>query len=206
MKKIIKIVALSLFLCGLVALALCYIIIPEETKSAADVVVGYMNTPLGIIGGSTITIGVVVGIVIKVVYDRYKDSVIADLKKTKSSVESYVKDKEDNAKEYYDLALKEREETKAILDGYSSRIDNLVNELVKVCETIPNVKVKALAEEIKSGNEEIKEEVAKALEETDNSFSKESVNKVKELENKVNELVSIIERLESQYGKEESNN
>ena len=79
MKKALKISTYILIVCGIVALGLCYIIIPDRTKSAIDIVVEYLNKPLGIAFGSTITLGLVLGIVLKLLWNAHRDSVKKDI-------------------------------------------------------------------------------------------------------------------------------
>lgn len=204
MKKFVKWFLFSLFVCGSLALAICYMVIPERTKSAVDVVIGYLNTPIGIAGGTTITIGLVAGVILKVVYDRYKDSVRNDFAKAKE----YAEAQKEQAKGYYDLAIQEREQIREILSSYSSRIDDLLNKLVLVCETIPNAKVKALAHEIKDSGEQLKEELKEQLDNSDNLLANaiDKKSNVQLLEEKVASLEKQLERLVEQYGREERTN
>ena len=68
MKKLNNIIAYSLFvllLCGGISLSLCYLIIPERTKYAIDILVGYLNTPFCIGFGITITGSVILYVIIK---------------------------------------------------------------------------------------------------------------------------------------------
>lgn len=206
MKKVFKIVGICTLLSGLLALALCYIIIPEQTNSAADVVVEYLNKPLGIIGGTTLTLGLVIYIIVKLVYDRYKDRVLSHLNNTEKEFKDYVDSKEQLASDFYDSALKEKEEIKAMLNSFYSQIDIISNELIKVCETMPNAKVNALATEIKNNCNEKKHEIEIKLEEINKEFDTKRNDKVEELENKVKELNSLVERLVSQYEREETTN
>ena len=75
MKKALKISTYCLLVSIIVAIGLCYIIIPERTKWAFDIVVDYLNKPLGVAFGTTITLGLVIGVVLKLVWDRHKDSI-----------------------------------------------------------------------------------------------------------------------------------
>lgn len=204
MRKFVKwFVFWLLVLCGL-ALAICYIAIPQQTKSAIDIVIGYLNTPLGIAGGTTITLGLVASVIVKLVYDRYKTSINTTLEQAKQFAES----KKQEAKEYHTNALKVQEEVKEMLSSYSTRIDELTNKLAEVCETSPNAKIKALGSEIKNGSDKLKEELKTKLEEVNNDFvatMEEKVN-VKELETRVNELTQQLERLVEQYGRKETTN
>ena len=73
MKKFVKWFTFWLIVCGGIALAICYMAIPNETKSAIDIVIGYLNTPLGIAGGTTITIGMVSYFVISHIFKLNRD-------------------------------------------------------------------------------------------------------------------------------------
>lgn len=203
MKKFFKWFLFSLFVCGSLALAVCYMVIPERTKSAIDIVVGYLNTPIGIAGGTTITIGLVAGIILKLIYDRYKDSVRKDFKQAKD----YAEAQKEQAKGYYELAVQEREQIRDILTSYDKRIDNLLDKVCEVCETIPNSKVKALALTIKEDGTKLKEELKEGLEEEYNLLADSigAKTKVEKLEDKVAELTEKFERLLEEYGKERTN-
>lgn len=190
MKKVIKWTLFSLILGGIVALSLCYIIIPERTKSAVDVIIEYANKPLGIVCGTTITVGLVATIVIKLIYDRHKESIAEKLEQVKSFNASAVVD----AKEYYEKALKEKEEVNAYLSNFNERIDNLTEQLCKVCETIPNAKIKALGEEIKNSDEQ----VAQTLENKLGELNSYTIEQISTLEERIKELEKVV----SEYGKE----
>lgn len=204
MKKFVKWFLFSLFVCGSLALAICYMVIPERTKSAVDVFVGYLNTPIGIAGGTTITIGLVAGIILKVVYDRYKDSVRNDFEKAKE----YAEAQKEQAKGYYDLAIQEREQIRDILASYDKRIDNLLDKVCEVCETVPNVKVQALALTIKEDGLELKEELKQGLEEQDNLLANAigAKTRVEKLEEQIDKLTKELERLGKEYGGKEATN
>ena len=204
MKKFIKWFLFSLFVCGSLALAICYLTIPDRTKSAVDVVIGYLNTPIGIAGGTTITIGLVAGIILKVVYDRYKDSVRNDFKQAKD----YAEAQKEQAKGYYELAVQEREQIRDILTSYDKRIDNLLDKVCEVCETVPNAKVKALAITIKEDGIKLKEELKESLEEQDNLLADSigAKSRIEKLEQQIDRLTKEIERLTKEYGREETTN
>ena len=200
MKKAIKYITYFLIIGIIVSLGLCFIIIPDRTKCAMEVVVEWLNKPLGIIGGTTITLGLVAGIVIKLIYDRHKDSVKEIVEKGKS----FVEEQKAQAKDYYELAIKEHEQTKEILSTYSTRIDDLLNKIVEVCNTIPNAKVKALGEQIKTNGDELKEELKAKVEESKNSFASaiDKKDTIKELEDSVARLTEQVERLLETHGEE----
>lgn len=203
MKKFIKWFLFWLVVLGGIALAICYIVIPEQTKSAADIVVGYLNTPLGIAGGTTITLGLVVGVILKLVYDRYRDSVRKDFTEAKF----YAKTQKEQAKGYYELAVQEREQIRDILISYDERIDDLLDKVCQVCETSPNAKVKALANTIRENGSSLKEELKDTLVEQDNLLASSigEKSKVEKLEEQIDKLTKSLERLEEKYGKETTN-
>ena len=198
MKKFLKWFLFGVVLCGSIALGICYITIPEQTKAAADVVVGYLNTPLFIAGGTTITFGLVVGIVFKYVYDKYKDTIRNDLK----SAKDYALAQKEQAQGYYDVVMQYKEEIKEMLGAYDSRIDHLTDCIVAICETSPNAKIKALGETIKSGATDLKKELKDNLNKVENEFEvvMEEKQTIKQLESKINELEQLVERLVNQYG------
>ena len=208
MKKVLKIIGLViLVLCG-IALATCYIVIPQETKSAIDVVMEYLNRPLPIAGISIITFSACIFGFLS--HTSIGKKALATLKSEFSELRTQLVDKETMAKTYYELAIKEKEEVKAILNDYSNELDYLTEELIKVCETMPNVKVKALAEEIRQGKVKAKEQLETTIAtlKTDvKDFVENKVN-VEELQNRINELEELVKGLVNTYGesKETINN
>ena len=204
MKKFIKWFLFGALVCGSLALAICYIVIPQETKSAADIVVEYMNTPLGIVGGTTITLGLVAGIIVKLVYDRYRDNINSDLEQAKS----YVREQKQQAKDYYEYVVQYKAESIEMLESYSNRIDYITNQVVEICETSPNAKIKSIGEKIKNDSKELKQELQDNLTKLNNNFVEVvgRKEKVELLESKVNELTAQLERLVKEYGREETTN
>ena len=204
MKKFIKWFIFWLVVLGGIALAICYLTIPEQTRLAVDKVVEYANTPLGIVGGSTITLGLVASFVIKLVYDRYKDTIREDFKQAKE----YAQAQKEQASGYYDLAVQERENIRDILSTYDKRIDELLDKICKVCETIPNAKVNALATTIKEDSVKLKEELKENLEEQENLLADSigAKTRVEKLEEQIKSLTEQLERLVNQNEREETTN
>ena len=198
MKKFLKIFIPSLVASIGFAFVICYYTIPIKTQILIDKVVELANTKLFIIGGTTITLGFVLGIVIKLVYDRYRSSVKADLKEIKSYYDKSLKKEQ----EVVEQAEKTREEINVILYSYEERIDKIESKLIKACETIPNAKVQALVKEIKEESFEVKESMQNALTEIDSGYV-EYKTKIDQLEKT---LDKVLERLELDYGGEETTN
>lgn len=151
MKKFVKWFTFWLIVCGGIALAICYMVIPNETKSAIDIVVGYLNTPLGIAGGTTITLGMVAYFVVSHIFklnrDKVKeqyDSCVQELEQKKNEVQKLVEEYEKELKEY-DTKVRECFE----------QIIKVQNKEIDILQIIPNKKVKEqvelLIDEIKNG-------------------------------------------------------
>lgn len=151
MKKFVKWFTFWIIVCGGIALAICYMVIPTETKSAIDIVVGYLNTPLGIAGGTTITIGMVAYFVVSHIFklnrDKVKeqyDSCVQELEQKKKEVQKLVEEYEKELKEY-DTKVRECFE----------QITKVQNKEIDILQIIPNKKVKEqvelLIDEIKNG-------------------------------------------------------
>ena len=188
MKKALKISTYILIVCGIVALGLCYIIIPDRTKSAIDVVVEYLNKPLGIAFGSTITLGLVLGVVLKLLWNAHKDSIKKDITDYKAIIEQ---EKNKLALAKHELEIKESE-IKTILDTYDTHIDKLTDLVVKVCETSPNAKIKDIGEEVKG----VKVELLQELEQKKEIVAKYSDDQIKSLLDKVNEIEKVVKTYE----------
>ena len=187
MKKAFKIVAYCLIISIVIALALCFIIIPERTKSAMDVVIGWLNTPLGIVGGTTITLGFVSYVIFKIIVLSRKTSVKEDIAIVERKINE-LKDKEEL------LKLRENE-IKALLSNYSARIDNLSELLVKVCLTSPNAKIKALGNDILYSQKEIKEDLSNKQDLVEKYSDKELTE--------IFERIAELEKVVKSYGERE---
>ena len=197
MKKALKISLYSLLVCGALALAICYIVIPERTKEAMDIVIGYLNKPLGIVCGTTITLGLVAFVIFKLVMLAHKKSLE---QKWNESVLSCEKEKE-QAKAYYEQALKKEEKVQEMLSAYNQRLDTQANAIVVVCNTIPNKKVNELALEFSEKATIQKEELKDKLESIENNYVSALEERVtlKDLQEQFNEFKKVVES----YGKRE---
>lgn len=203
MKKLSKIILLSLFIalvCGGVALSLCYLIIPERTKYAIDVLVGYLNTPFCIGFGISITGSVILYVIIKMLIkyaldnSKYGKQELTELKKALEQIEI-------KAKEYKEKAEELDSVVNAYLSDFNARIDYLADYLSKVCETSPNAKIKALGSELVSAYKDKKEDLSKELD-----LIKTDYDKYTKENKSVDELYAKLKELESKvmsYGKRE---
>lgn len=205
MKKFLKVmfgITLILLILGAIALAICYMTIPDRTKQAVDIVIGYADKPLFIVGGSTITIGAVVFVLIRYAAKKFVDNY-------KKQLEDYGKGVDDKllkAQEYRDSAKELYENTSIILQGFSSQIEKVQNDLITLCETSPNAKIKALAVEFKTKTEELNNEIENKLETANNYLlsKKSEYDKFKEeFDKQIYELTEQVERLVKQYEQRE---
>lgn len=137
MKKFIKWFLFWLVVCGGLALAICYIVIPEQTKNAIDVVVGYLNTPLGIIGGTSITLGLVLLVVLKAIVNYRKIKYKEALDEHKKELELTKQEIEKKFNEYVAQVNEQLEHTKTEINA----INYTSNELVETIRLVPNKKV-----------------------------------------------------------------
>ena len=151
MKKFVKWFTFWLIVCGGIALAICYMVIPTETKSAIDIVVGYLNTPLGVAGGTTITLGMVVYFVVSHIFKLNRD-------KVKEQYDSCVQELEQKKKEIKELLVeyeKELKEYDTKVRECFEQITKVQNKEIDILQIIPNKKVKEqvelLLKEIKNG-------------------------------------------------------
>lgn len=196
-------ILVGLVISGGIALSICYIAIPERTKCAIDIVVGYLNTPYGLGCGITIT-----GSMVIFLFSKYLIKyAIANSKYGKGELEKV----KDQVKEYKDKALELKEKgekldivVKDYLSDFNTRLDLLSNYLAKVCETSPNAKIKALGNDLVSGYATKKEELSKELDKINSDY------KSYVAENKsIDELFAKLEELERKvlsYEREESTN
>ena len=185
-----------------VTLVVCYIIYPTETKNVVDIVIDYVNRPLPIVGISILTIGgLVLTIISKTSFGkRQLNNLRGEIGQLRNDYDQY----KQGAEQYYDLALKEKEEQKAILSAYTSEIDNLTDNLIKACETSPNAKIRAIANEIKNKTTEIKSSLNEELSKIDanvNDYIAEKVD-VEKLQEKILGLEELVKGLGVQNGEE----
>ena len=201
-KRFLKVFCAITLILGVGAYFTCLGVMPERTKAFTDIVIDYLNKPLGIAFGVTITLGGIIYFFIAYTSVgkkalNYLKGIVFD---TKAKVETETK----KAQEYYELAKKEKEEIKVIASGVYTKVDNLTDLLVKVCETSPNAKIQALGNDIASCKNDYKENVSVELAKIDSNveqYIEEKID-VKALADELNELKK---KVENGYGEETTN-
>ena len=199
-KRFLKVFCAITLILGVGAYFTCLGVMPERTKAFTDIVIDYLNKPLGIAFGVTITLGGLIYFFIAYTSVgkkalNYLKGIVFD---TKAKVETETK----KAQEYYELAKKEKEEIKVVASGVYAKVDNLTDLLVKVCETSPNAKIQALGKDIASCKNDYKESVSVELAKIDSNveqYIEEKID-VKALANELNELKK---KVENGYGERE---
>jgi len=201
-KKFLKVsIALTLIF-GVGAYFICLGIMPERTKEFTDIVIDYLNRPLGIAFGCTITLGGIIYFFIA--YTSIGKKTLNYLKGIISETKAQSDNAIAKAKEYYELAKVEKEQAHVIANNLCAKIDELTDKLAKVCETIPNKKVNELGQEIVEQKDnykvEINNEIAKVEQGVEN-YIEEKVD-LKALQDKIDNL----ERLVAEYGEQATDN
>ena len=135
MKKALKIIGFSLLACLLVAGIVLYIIFPNETKDVLTNTWNVLNTPLPIVGVTTVA---VLFFVWKLVFSTNYG------KKALSNVKSEYQKKYEELKAEKEKLEQEREENK-------EQIEEMKEYIIKLCALIPNKKVNDLGDMFAKG-------------------------------------------------------
>lgn len=190
MKKVIKWTAYILFLVIFISAAVCYFVIPEQTKMVVDKIVEYTNTPIAIAGISTTLGGIISYVIVNFVVKNTKfgrkeiNNLKADYNQAKEDISEY--------KHNMDLLLaNQEEEFKNYREGCEKQVtmmleefEDLQKETLSALKTIPNKKVQAIVEEYEAKYSERKKEI---IEKT--IYTNDYVD------NKLNELREYMEKM-----------
>lgn len=198
-KKVLKIVLWSLLVaCGVSAIV-SYAIIPDQTKLFFDGIREFINQPLPIIGVSIVSLFLGVKVILS--NTSIGQKALNTMREEITNFKSKVVETKDKAEEYYDKALKTQNETKVIISNYEERFNELYGKLCKVCETMPNAKIKTIGEEIKTQYLGIKNELNEKLDNIDEYIEE----KKSEFDYKgaYEEMADRLAKLEKDYGERE---
>ena len=197
--KAFKIILYVLLFALAITFVVCLFAIPQETKEFVKLAIEFINKPLPIVGISIATGGFLLWKIIDCTPIGRKgyNAIKEDFKKEQDKINGYKQVAEEKLDEVKKLA----NEQIAILSHYSQQIDNLCDNLVKVCETSPNAKIKAIGEEIKGKQGAIKEDLQDKLE--NNELAKKVESTKYDLETILKELQELKEKV---YGQEQKDN
>lgn len=210
MNKFLKVLKISLYVilvATLIGILVCYIAFPNETRVVFDRVYNFLNTPFGITGLSVFSLGYIGYKIISQTSIGKKGlgTLKNDFSKVQNKVAEYEQVLDEKIK---DLAKKEND-IKVLVEGYSTEIDKITESLVKVCETSPNAKIKALGEDIKGNINQVKQEIKTNLEQKGNEYAEvinDKVDLIKSLEEKYDALLEEIKALKESVNYGESEN
>lgn len=151
MKKVFKIIVSVLLFLGLIALLCCYCIIPERTKESIDIVVEYINTPFGITGISIATILVFAYKIFQLTSfgkKQYREC-LNELQNDKQEIAKLLNEN----KKLKDLVYSGDKDNSDHIAKVNAKVSDLENVVVEIANTIPNVKVNAIADKVKGGKD-----------------------------------------------------
>lgn len=207
MNKVLKILKISLYVilfACIVAIVVCYCVIPEQAKGVMDKIIEYLNTPIGITGLSIASIGY---IFYKIISMTSIGKVgLGTIKNDFGNVVQKVDDGLAKLEEKEKELDKKEEDLKVFVEGYSNKVNELGDSLIKVCETSPNAKIKALGEQFKGNVAILNNEINEKLEQGKNEFAnvKEQVSLI-DIQGKYDELLNELKALKEkiEYGERE---
>ncbi|MBO7716029.1 MAG: hypothetical protein J6S85_20865 [Methanobrevibacter sp.] len=137
MKKVIKIIGICLLISLSICVCVLYAIYPNQTKSVTEQVWATLNTPLPIVGVTTVAILIFLWQVI--VKTNYGKKALAKIQK--------------EYEEKYNALLEEKEKIMIEKENNQKEIEYLRSRIIDVCKTIPNVKVNKIGQDIEQENE-----------------------------------------------------
>ena len=199
--KILKVVFYALLFALAITFVVCLFAIPQETKDFVKGFMVFINQPLPIIGISILTLGFLAYKIIDITPIGRKgyNAIKEDFHKEQDKLVGYKQVLEEKIKE----CDKTKSETIAILSAYSKEIDTLTDNLLKVCETSPNAKIKALGEQLKEQSDSLKVEINEKYDDTKNDLAKVVESRKYDLETILKELQELKEKV---YGEETKDN
>lgn len=195
MKKAIKWGLYFIALGGIIIYVVSGIFAPTETKHATDIVIGWLNTPVGIAGVSTTIGGVIAYILVNFVVrnTKFGRKELDNMKKSCDEFQESVIVLENNvAREVAEYKKKYEELEKSCEDKVKimyQQFEDLQNTLLSSLKTIPNKKVQAIVTKYETEYAVRKEEI---IEKTINTseYINEKIKKLEELLNEAKETVN----------------
>ena len=191
MKKfltVVKIILITLLVLALGGYAVLYIVDTERAKAILATAVKYANTPLPIVGVSSIVVAVLVW--------KIFSSTIYGKKVLNKMKEQYEDEKAEFKKEYEELKAKHAR----IIKIYEDENDVLFNSLIDVCGVSANKKIKEIGINLETNVKEIKDHLKKEFDEIVDANSDILIKSKEEIIETVVELVK--KELVEKYGEE----
>lgn len=194
MKKFKQICVIS-FLVLLFAVAITCLVVywvnPQLLKDTFEYGKTILDHPLPIVG---VSIGVFCFTLFqifshtsfgKAIYNKAEEKTNVAIQKTEKLKEE--------AKAYYEEAQKLKSDTIAVLNEFSNKYDNLSNQIITVCETSPNARIRELGKSFAETQDNAKVEISAKVEELSKNFNIKEQATLEELNEKYNKLLELLE-------------
>ena len=203
MKKALKIILPILILLGLAGFIVCSILIPNQLHDFWKLIYSYLNEQLPIVGVSAVVIGAFAWKIFQNTSfgKRAINKIKKELNETKNEAKAF-KENADKTREEFDIF---KNNTIGVLKEFSDKLDNYTEDIVKLCETSPNAKIKAFGEKLKTKYAEDKEYLNNVITEIGEKVDFKPHIDIDEYVKCLEELRAKVERLENNNGEETIN-
>lgn len=200
MKKFKQICYISLFVLFIAIILTClvlYWVNPQLLKNTFEYGKTILDHPLPIIG---VSVGVFCFTLFQIFSHtsfgkRLYNKAEKDVNNTLAKCEEHEK----KAEKYYKNAEQLKNDTIAVLNDFSTKHKDLINKLIKVCETSPNAKVQALAKDFKTCSYTDEVDLDSFVEEFKKEHDYKEQKTIEDLIEQINELREKINKAEQEY-------
>ena len=155
--KTLKIVAIVVLALCLIAYAICWFVINEQTRWFTEFVWTWLNKPLPVVGSSIL---IIFFCIIKFILPRTSFG-----QRNIRAIKQEVAEAKEELAEFKKATEEAYKNLTSFYDENKSYIDNVQNDVVDICNALPNKKVKLIGGKIYERNQ--------AKEETDNQAEEE---------------------------------
>ena len=155
--KIISIVFWSIVATAIIAYAICWFVINEQTRWFTELAWEWLNKPLPVVGSA---ISIIAFCIIKFILPRTSFG-----QRNIRAIRQEVAEAKEELAEFKKTAEEAYKNLTNFYDENKSYIDNVQNDVVDICNALPNRKVKLIGGKINERNQ--------AKEETDNQAEEE---------------------------------
>lgn len=200
MKKFKQICYISLFVLFIAIILTClvlYWVNPQLLKNTFEYGKTILDHPLPIIG---VSVGVFCFTILEIFsHTSIGKSIYLKAKNENEETLAKARELEKKAEEYYKNAEELKNDTIAVLNDFSTKHKDLLNKLIKVCETSPNAKVQALAKDFKTCSYTDEVDLDSFVEEFKKEHDYKEQKTIEDLIEQINELREKINKAEQEY-------
>lgn len=201
-KQICTISLLALLLAVAITCLVLYWVNPQQLKATFEYAKTILDHPLPIIG---VSVGVFCFTLLQIFsHTSFGKGIYTNAKKENEQTLAKAQELEKNAKDYYEKSEQLKNDTLSVLNDFSKSYEDLFKKLVKLCETSPNAKIKALGEDFKICCYANCEEMQEKLQDFGNQYKTKESETIVELVRQIDELREKFNKAEKDYeeGKE----